>query len=92
MKVHSMSPDPAFRQRFQGLKDTSTVYDVLRIGLVILLFLFVFGNLHFVPDTCLATNGSSPQAWDLKGHATGKLSSIKHLISYDLPTFVQILI
>lgn len=32
MKVHSMSADPALRQRFQGLKDTSTLFDIMRIG------------------------------------------------------------
>ena len=31
-KAYLMSSDPGFRQRFQGLRETSTLYDVLRVG------------------------------------------------------------
>ena len=37
--AHVVSSDPTFRQQFQLLSDTSTFFDVLRTGFVLLLIL-----------------------------------------------------
>ena len=31
-KAYTMSSDPGFRQRLQGMREGSTLYDVLRVG------------------------------------------------------------
>lgn len=68
MKVHNMSSDPAFRQRFQGLNDASTAYDVLRTGQALLIGLRPLTSLLiFGVDTYMATNGSwalSQRVWE----------------------------